>query len=212
MLTNDSVASALRKELGIGTSSDSIIALTVSLVPHAIIAIFVFAFMLDSGAPVALLAGLGAFAVTTGLGYVCGKACGDTVGIADDYTDAAMKAQDSFFRRDRADDYVAMGMGVVVVQFLCGSLYKSIEAMRGGRTGEGLGVKREMVAVAAIRAALENNGVSPQQLTEAIQTADGSISAQEVDSVVNFLKDRGLMAMSGPVLIVPVEKVSSFYS
>lgn len=213
MLTNEKVAQALRKELGLGTSSDSVIALTVSLVPHVIFAIVIFCVMMNEGAATALLAGVGSLVVTTALGYFCGKLYGDTVGIADDYTDAAMKAQDSFFHRERADDYMAMGMGLVIMQFLCGSLYKSVEAIRSGNTGgSGLGAKAQLVAVATIRAALENNGVSLDQLREAIQAADGSISAHEIDSVVAFLKDRGLLAASGPALIVPVDKVSAFYA
>lgn len=47
----------------------------------------------------------------------------DTMGLADPFYAQAEKAQNSFFRRDQADDWMAAGCLVAILQFFCGSLW-----------------------------------------------------------------------------------------
>lgn len=213
MITNDKVAGVLRAELGIGNANDGIIALVFSFIPHLILALIVFAFTQEDGIEVGLAFAAGSFLLTTVLGYFVGQAFGNQVGIADDLTDAALECNNSFFHSNRGDDLMAAGMGVVIVQFFCGSLYNSVQAVfSDAPKNKGLSGKRELIAVASIKAALDNNGVTLEQLAKAIQAADPSISIAEVETVANFLKSKSLLVAQGNQLVVPTESISKFYA
>lgn len=60
-----------------------------------------------------------AWGVCAMLGYLIK----DTMGLADPFYAQAEKAQNSFFRRDQADDWMAAGCLVAILQFCCGSLW-----------------------------------------------------------------------------------------
>ncbi len=60
-----------------------------------------------------------AWAVCAMLGYLIK----DSMGLADPLYAQAEKAQNSFFRRDQADEWMAAGCLVAILQFFCGSLW-----------------------------------------------------------------------------------------
>ncbi|MBI3929375.1 MAG: hypothetical protein HY319_27765 [Armatimonadetes bacterium] len=212
MISNEKISSVLRKDLGGSHGPDALVSLIVSLVPIGIVAILVFVIMRDQqGDAPALGMGLGAFAVLALLGYCVGGAVGDQVGIADVHTERAMRASESFLHRDRVDDHLAAGFGVVAVQFFCGGIYSSVQAMQGKRPG-GLSDKHFRIAVGALKAVLDNNGVERDKLVEALTEADPSLAATEADSVLRLLIDKGYLAGAGATLTVPPEKVHEFYS
>lgn len=129
--------------------------------------------------------------------YCIGYLVKDTMGLADPFYEQANSAQDSWFRRDQADDWMMAGCLVAVLQFLCGSVYVCIHTLLGAASSPQPAIPALATPVLTLLANQSDREVSAAELYEVLRDSRLKVDQKHLHQTLQWLLQQRWIFTSG---------------